>query len=100
QPQVLDLVLYSGDGFACKFTCTTVAGTPVDITGTVKAQIRVDRLNPDDPPVVQCTIGLTDSYIGVIRLSLTGAQTQMLTDHPSAKGGRFSGVWDLEWDPA
>jgi hypothetical protein len=100
QPQVLDLVLYSGDGFKVRLTCKTPDNAPVDITGAVTAEVRLDRLHPDDPPILDFTVGLTDAYLGIIHVSLTGDQTQALTDHPSATNGHFTGVWDLEWDPA
>jgi hypothetical protein len=93
QPQVLDLVLYAGDGVELRFICQTPAGAPIDVTGGVRAQIRVDRLS-DDPPVADFTVGLVDAYQGVVVLTLTGDQTQDLVE-PS---GKFVGVWDLEWD--
>lgn len=98
QPQVLDLSLYAGDGFTMKMTCRNSAGTPIDITGSVSAEIRLDRLHPDDPPIAEFTIGLIDAYLGIIILSLTGNQTQDLINHPSATSGKFVGVWDVEWD--
>lgn len=97
QPQVLDLALYSGDGFSFKLVCTDTKGAPIDMGGVVKAQIRQDRLNPDDPPIASFTVGMTDAYLGVIVLSMTGAQTQDLTDNSA---GKFSGVWDVEWTPS
>jgi hypothetical protein len=100
QPQVLDLMLYSGDGFKVKLTCMDKAGAPVDVTGAVTAQIRLDRLTPENPPVLAMSVDLTDAYLGVVKLSLTGDQTQELTDGSSAKNGKFVGVWDVEWDSA
>lgn len=99
-PQVLDLVLYSGDGFKAKLTCKTPppGNAPIDITGAVKAEIRRDRLNPTDPPLASFAVGLTDAYLGVINLSLTGDQTEDLM--AGTTSGMFTGVWDLEWDPA
>jgi len=97
QPQVLDLSLYSGDGFKVRLTCKTPDNAPIDITGAVTAQIRLDREHPDDPPVTSFAVDLVDAYLGVIKLSLTGDQTQELTDNPQNK---FVGVWDVEWDPA
>lgn len=91
QPQVLDLLLYAGDGVEFRLVCTNGTGAPIDITGSVKAQIRVDRLTPD-PPVSTFTVNSVDAYQGIIILSLTGAQTQQL--------GKFIGVWDLQWTPA
>lgn len=93
QPQVLDLVLYAGDGFKLRFVCKTPDGAPIDVTGGVRAQVRVDRLS-DDPPLADFAISLVDAYLGVIIISLTGAQTQALVGDT----GKFSGVWDLEWD--
>lgn len=99
QPQILNLALYAGDGISFRLICKDLAGAPVDITGTVRAQIRV-RPTEDDPPIVEFTAGLTDAYLGVVVLSLTGDQTQELVDDPSSSGGKFVGVWDIEWDPA
>lgn len=99
QPQVLDLELYAGDGVDFRLTIVNSAGAPIDITGAVKAQIRVDRLAPD-PPIVSFTTGMVDAYQGIVVLSLTGAQTTQLVQDPSANGGRFTGVWDVQWTPS
>lgn len=98
-PQVLDLELYAGDGVSLRFTCLDKNQAPVDVSGTVRAQIRISRLDAD-PPIVVFTVGVIDAYLGIIILSLTGDQTQELLDDESASGGRFTGVWDLEWDAA
>jgi hypothetical protein len=97
-PQVLDLALYAGDGIRIRFTCKDSAGAPVDITGTVKAQIRVERLTPD-PPITEFSSNLVDAYQGVVILSLTGVQTKSLLDQPTAAKGKFVGVWDVQWTP-
>jgi hypothetical protein len=98
QPQVLDLMLYAGDGVEFRLICTDSDQAPVPITGTVEAQIRVDRTAPDDP-VVEFASDLSDSGQGIIVLSLTGDQTQQLLAHPSSTKGKFSGVWDVQWTP-
>jgi hypothetical protein len=98
QPQVLDLELYAGDGVEFRLKCTDGAGAPIDVTGTVKAQVRLDRLV--DPPIVEFTVNAVDAYLGIIVLSLTGAQTAQLSTDPSSKGGKFVGVWDVQWTPA
>lgn len=98
QPQILDLALYAGDGISFRLTCKDSAGAPVNITGTVKAQIRTERLAPD-PPIVQFTSDMTDAATGIIKLSLTGAQTQDLVEDVSSITGKFRGVWDLQWTP-
>ena len=97
QPPVLDLSFYAGDGVAFKLICTDDAEPPVpiNITGAVEAQIRVDRILPD-PPVVEFSSDLTDAADGIIVLSLTGPQTQQLIT-ASSKPDKFSGVWDLQW---
>jgi hypothetical protein len=100
QPQTLDLALYSGDGVDFRLICTDKAGDPVDVNGAVKAEIRLDRTTPEDPPIVAFTVGTTDAYLGIILLSLTGAQTELLSEHPSAVNGKFTGVWDIQWTPA
>lgn len=99
QPEILNLELYAGDGVSIRFTCRNKLGAPLDLTGTVRAHIRVTRLAAD-PPVVIFTSNMVDAYAGVVILSLTGAQTQELVDDPSATGGKFTGVWDVEWDPS
>lgn len=99
QPQVLDLGLYAGDGISIRLVCKDSSGAPVDITGTVKAQIRLDRMSPD-PAIVEFTSDLVDAYLGVAILSLTGVQTQTLMADPSTKAGKFTGVWDVQWSPS
>jgi hypothetical protein len=99
QPEVLDLKLYAGDGVDLPITCTDGAGAPIDISGSVSAQIRLDRLTPD-PPIVSFAIDAVDAYQGKVIISLTGDQTAQLIADPSTKGGKFVGVWDLQWSPA
>jgi hypothetical protein len=98
-PDVLDLVLYAGDGVEIRVLCTDSAGAPIDITGVVSAQIRLERLAPD-PPIASFEINTVDAYAGKIILKLTGQQTEDLVTDPSAKAGKFVGVWDLQWAPA
>jgi hypothetical protein len=95
QPQTLDLALYAGDGVEFRLVCTNTAGAPIDVTGTIKAQIRLERLTPD-PPVAQFGVNSVDAYQGIIVLSLTEAQTQDLV----GDSGKFNGVWDIQWAPA
>jgi len=99
QPKVVNLILYAGDGATIRLLCTDKVGAPVDITGNVEAQIRVNR-DEGTPPVVQFTVDLTDAYIGVAVLSLTGDQTQTLVEDPSSVKNKFTGVWDIEWTPS
>ncbi len=87
-PQVLDLVLYAGDGTNFRLVVTDSAGAPVELTGTMLAQIRSTR-DEIDPPDQVFNIDLTGASEGIAVLSLTGDQTQEL--------GKYSGVWDLQW---
>lgn len=99
QPQVLNLALYAGDGISIRLNCTNGAGAPVDMNGTVKAQIRLQPIT-EDPPIVEFDANLTDAYLGIVVLSLTGDQTTELSEHASSTAGKFVGVWDVEWDSA
>lgn len=98
QPQVLNLALYSGDGFSFRMICKNSNGDPIDMGGVVRAQIRKDRTTPESPPIAEFSVIMTDAYQGIIVLSITGDQTQSLTD-VSGDGQKFSGVWDVEWEP-
>lgn len=97
RPTVLNLLLYAGDGLSIKLTCKDKTGNPIDINGSVKAQIRLDRLHPDEPPLASFTVSLVDAYLGIIALSLTGAQTLSLLEDGANK---FTGVWDVQWTPS
>ena len=96
QPMLLDLELYAGDGIAFKLICTDSENAPLPITGTVKSQIRVDRIS-DIEPIIEFASNLAESADGIIYLSLTGQQTQQLPIN--AKSGKFNGVWDVQWTP-
>lgn len=99
QPDVLDLILYAGDGIEFRMICTDGAGAPIDVSGEVKAQVRLERLTPD-PPIVTFAVNAVDAYQGIITLSLTGDQTASLSQHESNKAGKFIGVWDIQWTPS
>jgi hypothetical protein len=91
EPQVLDLVLYAGDGANFRLVVTDPAGVPMNLTGSMKAQIREGR-DTSDQMKASFTVDLTGAATGIAILSLTGAQTQAL-----APSDKFVGVWDLEW---
>jgi hypothetical protein len=99
QPQVLNLSLYAGDGVEFRLVCKDGSGDPIDITGTVTAQIRLDRLTSTNP-IVEFTTSMVDAYQGIVVLSLTEDQTRDLVMDSSAKAGKFLGVWDIQWTPA
>lgn len=92
-PQILDLILYAGDGTEFRLVVTDAAAAPVPLTGTMIAQIRNQR---DDVTVVTAfDIDLAEADDGIAVVSLTGDQTQDLVTN----GAKFSGVWDLQWTP-
>jgi hypothetical protein len=97
-PDVLDLILYAGDGVEFRVLCTDGNGAPIDMTGIVSAEIRLQRLDPD-PPIVEFTVNMVDAYEGRVTLTLTGQQTMELSTHPSSKKGKFTGEWDMQWTP-
>jgi len=101
QPPVLNISFYAGDGVGFKLICTDNEEPPaaIPITGTIEAQVRVDRIQADPPiePIITFSSDMTDADDGIVILSLTGEQTQDLIDHTSTKKGKFKGVWDVEW---
>jgi hypothetical protein len=97
RPTIVNLLLYAGDGLSIRLTCKDKAGNPIDISGSVKAQIRLDRLHPNEPALAEFTVSLVDAYIGNIALSLTGTQTLSLLGDGENK---FVGVWDVQWTPS
>lgn len=92
-PQTLDLVLYAGDGTSFSLTVTDPDQVPINLTGTMIAQIRTER-EAVDPPSAEFTIDLTDAALGVAALELTGVQT-----HSLITPEKFVGVWDVQWTP-
>lgn len=96
RPAIVNLLLYAGDGFSIKLACADEDGAPIDITGSVMAQIRHDRLAPTDPPLAIFGVSLVDAYLGFVSVSLTGVQTQSLVAPGAAN---FEGTWDVQWNP-
>jgi hypothetical protein len=96
RPVVWNLLLYSGDGFSVSIACVN-ANLPVDMSGSVTAEIRADRLHPSDPPLASFDVSMVDAYLGIVTLSLSGAQTDALVVDGTDK---FVGVWDVQWTPA
>lgn len=93
-PQELDLVLYAGDGVRFPLSITDSDDNPVDLTGTVRAQIRIKH--SDTTPVATFTVDLSDHVNGNAVLTLTGVQTQALVTSDK----KFKGIWDVEWTPS
>lgn len=92
-PQVVDLVLYSGDGSKFRLIVTDKNDQSVNLTGTIEAQIRTKRGLPGDPSA-EFSVDMSQAAQGIAILSLTGDQTQAL-----AETRKFVGVWDVEWTP-
>jgi hypothetical protein len=92
-PQVLDLTLYAGDGANFRLVVTDTLAAPVNLTGSMLAQVRLAR-DSADPPDAVFSVDLTDAATGIAELSLTGEETQALA--PTEK---YTGVWDLQWTP-
>ena len=98
QPETLDLSLYAGDGVEFRLLCTDNAQAPLDVSGETEAEVKLDRLE-GTVALVSFTTDMTNAANGIIELSLTGADTQLLVADPSSKNGKFTGVWDLQWTP-
>lgn len=92
-PQTLDLELYSGDGSGLRFKLVDSANAPLNISGTLRAQVRATR-DSVDPPLAEFSIDQTNASAGIVLIYLTGEKTQAL-----APEEKFVGVWDLEWTP-
>lgn len=96
RPSILNLLLYAGDGFSIRLVCKDTAGASIDITGSVTAQIRADRLHPNDPPLASFTVSMVDAYLGIVGLTLADEDTlALLGDGVDS----FTGVWDVQWTP-
>jgi hypothetical protein len=98
RPEVLNLSLYAGDGISFRMICTDTKNEPIDVSGDVKAQIRLEGDAPD-PPLATFSVNAQDAYKGIIVLSLTGDQTTALMGDPGNKIEKFVGVWDVQWTP-
>ena len=98
-PETLDLVLYAGDGVRLPFEVTDVDENPVNLTGTIEAQIR-DKRNEIDTAEAEFSVDMTDAAIGKFVISLTGTQTQALTTGLLDTVKKFKGFWDIQWTPS
>lgn len=101
QPASLDLLLYAGDGASINLNCKDseeVDAEPVDMSGAVAAQIRFAH-GETGTPLATFDVDMTDAVTGVIVLSLTAADTRTLSDDEASAGGKFTGVWDVQWTP-
>jgi hypothetical protein len=96
-PQELDLEIYAGDGVSLQVVAKDSAGAVLNLTGTIKAQIRTTRSAPD-PPALTWTVDSTNASSGILLLKLTGAQTATLVTGLGDDG--FRGYWDCQWQGA
>jgi hypothetical protein len=93
-PQILNLVLYAGDGVKIRLTVVDNDDAAIDLTGEIESQIRITR-DKTDPANATFSVDLTDQTDGIVVLSLTGDDTQgLVTD-----GKKFKGFWDVQWTP-
>jgi hypothetical protein len=99
KPQVLDLSLYAGDGVEFRLICTDSDGDPLNVSGNITAQIRVDR-SETSSAIVDFDANLVEADQGIVALSLTGDDTQALMMDPSVSKDKFQGVWDVQWTPS
>jgi hypothetical protein len=93
-PDELDLVLYAGDGVRLPLAITDSNTDPVNITGTVRAQIRANYAALT--PIATWAVDMSDAANGNLVLTLDGTDTQLLV----TLGKKFKGVWDVEWTPS
>jgi hypothetical protein len=96
-PQVLDLILYAGDGNGIRMTIRDPANSVVNLTGTFIAQVRLTR-EAADPPDALFNIDSSQAAEGIILVYLTAEQTEALVSGLDP-GEKYLGVWDLEWTP-
>lgn len=89
-PESLDLALYAGDGVSIRLSLTNSAKDPIQVTGTMKAQIRSTHSAPEAS--AEFTAVPEDNAVVI---SLTGDQTQALVTGED----KFEGVWDIQWVP-
>ena len=94
-PETQDLRLYGGDGVRLRLIVTNSAGEPINLTGSLAAQVRSSRTISEIRADFTTTI--VDAVNGIVELSLTGDQTAGLHGDPTAPVERFLGVWDIQW---
>ena len=95
-PETLDLKIYGGDGVRLKLIVSNGVGDPINLAGTIAAEIRESRVNPTAKATF--AVDITDAAGGIAYISLTGAQTASLHGSPNPLE-RFTGVWDVQWTP-
>jgi hypothetical protein len=95
-PESVDLKLYGGDGVELEINVTNGVTGPLPLTGEVAAQIRTSRVNP--AAQADFAVDLSQADVGLIIISLTGAQTAALHGTPNPVE-RYTGVWDVQWTP-
>lgn len=90
-PPKVDLALYAGDGANLRLVATDLDGEPFDLRGTVRAQIRQTRRDPE--PLLEWAVEMAEAEQGIIALRLAGDDTRGLMK----EAGTFKGVWDCVW---
>jgi hypothetical protein len=92
-PPVVDLTLYAGDDVEFRLICTDSGGNPVDVSGEMAAQIRVDR-TLESTVLAEFEADMDAAADGIIILSMSDELTAGLITDDS---GKFTGVWDAQW---
>jgi hypothetical protein len=95
-PETQDLKLYAGDGVELLLSVSNSVD-PVELTGTIAAQIRSSRA--DSEILAEFGVDITDAPNGLATLSLSGDQSRALHGDPETPLEKFTGVWDVQWTP-
>jgi hypothetical protein len=95
-PETQDLKLYAGDGVELLLSVSNSVD-PVELTGTIAAQIRSSRA--DSTILAEFGVDITDAPNGLATLSLSGDQSRALHGDPETPLEKFTGVWDVQWTP-
>jgi hypothetical protein len=96
-PETQDLKLYAGDGVELLIS-VSIGVDPVELTGTIAAQIRSSRA--DSEILAEFGVDITDADNGLATLNLSGDQSRALHGYPDTPLEKFTGVWDVQWTPA
>jgi hypothetical protein len=95
-PESQDLKLYAGDGVELLVSVSSGVD-PVELTGTIAAQIRSSRA--DSEVLAEFGVDIYDAPNGLATLSLSGDQSRALHGDPVTPLEKFTGVWDVQWTP-
>lgn len=95
-PAKVDLEAYAGDGAIITIAAVDASNAPINLTGAVLAQVRLNRTDPGSP-VASFAVDSSKATTGQLTLTLTGAQTAALV---SGTSDPWRGYWDCQWTAA